>query len=294
MKYFVSVVECNSFTIAAEQNYISQSAISQQIAALEAELDVTLFVREKRKFSLTQAGHYFYEQSKQILQQIDEVTQKTKDIEDDENVLKIGYLKGFRGQEIQEAMIAFASLYPHVMIELTRGTHEQLYQALIHHEIHLAVSDQRRSFSDSYENYHLLHINCYIACHENNSLCQYETIDVQQLKNETCIIVAEKEQRDVEKEFYENYIGMQCKYQFVDGNEEGQVLVSMDKGFMPIELVTNKEYRIAHAVTIPLYKNGNQIQRNYCAFWPKDKGNYYIEEFADILRTKMRKAHGDM
>lgn len=35
MKYFVSVVDCGSFTEAGEQNYISQSAISQQIQALE-------------------------------------------------------------------------------------------------------------------------------------------------------------------------------------------------------------------------------------------------------------------
>lgn len=40
MKYFISVVECNSFTEAAEQCYISQSAISQQIKALEQELGV--------------------------------------------------------------------------------------------------------------------------------------------------------------------------------------------------------------------------------------------------------------
>ena len=35
MKYFAAVVDCNSFTEAAEQCYISQSAISQQIQALE-------------------------------------------------------------------------------------------------------------------------------------------------------------------------------------------------------------------------------------------------------------------
>ena len=35
MKYFVAIVDCGSFTEAAERCYISQSAISQQIAALE-------------------------------------------------------------------------------------------------------------------------------------------------------------------------------------------------------------------------------------------------------------------
>lgn len=40
MKYFISVVECNSFTEAAQQCFISQSAISQQMKVLEDELDV--------------------------------------------------------------------------------------------------------------------------------------------------------------------------------------------------------------------------------------------------------------
>ena len=64
MKYFTAVVDCNSFTEAAEQCYISQSAISQQIRSLEKELGVELIHREKRKFSLTPAGEYFYSQSK--------------------------------------------------------------------------------------------------------------------------------------------------------------------------------------------------------------------------------------
>ena len=42
MKYFTAVVDCDSFTEAAEQCYISQSAISQQISALEQELGVKL------------------------------------------------------------------------------------------------------------------------------------------------------------------------------------------------------------------------------------------------------------
>ena len=56
MKYFTAVVDCNSFTEAAEQCYISQSAISQQIRALEKDLGVELIHRENRRFSLTPAG----------------------------------------------------------------------------------------------------------------------------------------------------------------------------------------------------------------------------------------------
>jgi DNA-binding transcriptional LysR family regulator len=52
IKYFQAVVRCQSFTEAAEECFISQSAISQQIQALERELGVELLKREKRKFFL--------------------------------------------------------------------------------------------------------------------------------------------------------------------------------------------------------------------------------------------------
>ena len=55
IKYFQAIVRHQSFTKAAEECYISQSAISQQIQALEKELGIQLLKREKRKIKLTEA-----------------------------------------------------------------------------------------------------------------------------------------------------------------------------------------------------------------------------------------------
>ena len=63
LKYFQSVVRLISFSEAAEENYISQSAISQQIQALVRELGFKLFERRYRSFTLTPAGEYFYRKS---------------------------------------------------------------------------------------------------------------------------------------------------------------------------------------------------------------------------------------
>ena len=52
MKYFITIVDCHSFTEAAELCYISQSAISQQMKALENELGVELFKRNNRQFTI--------------------------------------------------------------------------------------------------------------------------------------------------------------------------------------------------------------------------------------------------
>ncbi len=59
LRYFQSVVRHGSFSKAAEENYISQSAVSQQIQALEWELGFPLLERKNRSFTLTAAGGVF-------------------------------------------------------------------------------------------------------------------------------------------------------------------------------------------------------------------------------------------
>lgn len=291
MQYFVSVVETQSFTKAAEECYISQSAISQQIRALEEELGVSLLVRKKKTIALTSAGEYFYKHCQVILQEVEELCKKTKEVEDDENVLKIGFLRGYHGTEIKETIIEFSSIYPHVSIELKRGNHEELYHYLMSGDASLVMSDQRRSFHEDYVNYHLLHMDCYIEISNNHPLSQKEYIEIEDLKKETCILVASKEQQDIEKEFYENIIGLKCHYLFAEGIEEARLLVTINQGFMPVELSHRDSYQQEGIQLIPLYRHHKQIQRNYCAFWKKEKSQYYIEEFADLLRKNMRKNH---
>ena len=71
--YFMAVVEEGSFSKAAKKYYLSQSAISQQIKSLEKELGIRLFERNKRQFSLTPAGEYFYRHGKVILDEIEDL-----------------------------------------------------------------------------------------------------------------------------------------------------------------------------------------------------------------------------
>lgn len=67
MQYFHAVVRTGSFTEAAEECFILQSAISQQIKALENDLGVKLLVRKNRGFYLTKAGECLYQKSGQLL-----------------------------------------------------------------------------------------------------------------------------------------------------------------------------------------------------------------------------------
>uniref|UniRef100_UPI0038F724DA LysR family transcriptional regulator n=2 Tax=Bacillati TaxID=1783272 RepID=UPI0038F724DA len=63
-----------NMTRAAEKLLVSQPALSRQIADLEDELGVKLFIRKPRQLTLTPAGQYLQEQAKEILT----LSEKTK------------------------------------------------------------------------------------------------------------------------------------------------------------------------------------------------------------------------
>ena len=70
LRYFVSAAEHRSFTKAAEQYYISQTAVTQQIQQLEQTLGCELFDRSTRPVSLTSAGKSFLLDAKAILDEV--------------------------------------------------------------------------------------------------------------------------------------------------------------------------------------------------------------------------------
>jgi len=67
LQFFISIAETGSFTKAAVQNSIAQSALSRRVRELEAELGVTLFYRNGRGVILTEVGQIFLDRSRSIL-----------------------------------------------------------------------------------------------------------------------------------------------------------------------------------------------------------------------------------
>ncbi|HEX8719826.1 MAG TPA: LysR family transcriptional regulator [Pyrinomonadaceae bacterium] len=70
LKIFCDLVETRSFSQAAERNFVTQSAVSQQVRGLESRFKRRLLerVRGRRELHLTQEGEAFYEASREVLQ----------------------------------------------------------------------------------------------------------------------------------------------------------------------------------------------------------------------------------
>ena len=285
MKYFTAVVDCNSFTEAAEQCYISQSAISQQIRALEKDLGVELIHRENRRFSLTPAGEYFYNQSKGLLEEVENIRRETIRMGQDEELqLRIGYLRCYSGQELHQAVAEFSQMYPEVSISIVNGTHEELYDLLRFGGVDLVLNDQRRAFSDKYANYQLLQCGCYAELSVRNRLSSQDSVELEDLKHSACILISSREQQNTEEDYFRNTLGFGGRFLFAESLEEGRLMVAGNRGFLPIESVGTLPPAGTSIRRLPIMQNGQQLRRNYCVFWVKEQTNYYIEEFAELLK----------
>lgn len=287
IKYFQAVVRCKSFTEAAEECFISQSAISQQIQALEQELGVKLLNRQNRKFSLTPAGEHFYRKSLVLIADFERMCNETVRIANkDRAELRIGYLKCYGGQEFRLAVAEFSEKYPDVSVQIINGNHEDLYAALRDGGVDLILSDQRRAFSDEYVNHILTTSECYIEIAARNPIAALEYVETEDLKNIPCILVASPEQQETERIYYREIVGIQGDFLFAENLEEARLLVIGGKGFMPIEGGEHEPGAAAAFGRVLLTRRGNPIKRTYCAFWKADNSGYYIEDFADMLESK--------
>lgn len=148
LKYFQSVVRLGSFSAAAEENFISQSAISQQVQSLERELGFALLVRKNCSFSLMPAGEYFYRKSLLLTADCDRMCAEAAKIAKGEAAnLKIGYLRTYAGREFHRALAAFSARYPDVSVSIAYGSHGELCDMLSEDRVEITLNDQRCLFA---------------------------------------------------------------------------------------------------------------------------------------------------
>lgn len=287
IEYFLAVVNTGSFSEAAGECHISQSAVSQQIKALESELGAELLSRHNRTFSLTEAGELFYRKATVIMTDLMQLKKEVaRNARSGKYVLRIGYLKCYSGTEFQDATAAFSEKYPDVELEIVGGNHEDLYDALRREDVDLILNDQRRAFSDDYVNFELVKSRCYIEIASHHPFAKLPRVDVTDLKNTACILVAGRDQRQTESDYYRNIVGFTGDHIFAETLPDARLMVASGRGFLPVEGIREDVYYDSSIARILLYKRDQPVLRNYCAFWKKDNSGYYVEAFADILREQ--------
>ena len=284
MQYFIAIVNNHSFTQAAVDCHISQSAISQQMKELESQLGVKLLNRKGRSFEVTEAGQYFYIHSQDILADVYQLIKKTIKIEkNDEVELRVGYLRSFGTAEFLQTVSKFTQEFPKVKIKISSGTHEELYELLQTGKIDLNFSDQRRALSNEYQNEFLTASEFMVAV--NNSLpVETQKIDVANLVDIPCILIIDGNQQVSEEEYYRNVLGVKSEFVIAKSYDEAQMLIASNQGYLIINQRMRTQLDKDIVKMISLVKGNRKLVQNYYAYWQANNSGYYIETFAELLK----------
>ena len=81
-------------------------------------------------------------------------------------------------------------------------------------------SYQQRAFSDEYVNDHLRYVPCLIEMSVRNPLAQADYVTPDQLRELLCILIAKKEQREVEQDFYQKVLGIGRQFDFAESLDD--------------------------------------------------------------------------
>jgi len=248
LEYFVCVVDNNSFTQAATEQYVSQSAISQQIKALETSLGVELMVREKRSFHLTPAGQYLYRSGKKLLERFHDIKVETTRIGTDARVsLRIGYLNRYSGIAMQQTVIHISDDF----------------------ESHLI--DKATTFIEVPQGY-------------TNEDC----VELKHIDDLPLILLCRGKYTLSEEEHYRKAIGYNGAFAYARTLEEARYLVAGQQGLLLLDCfkyLTDPMPGIERKV---LMNHGKPMERHYYFISQRNQNNSYIVALRDMFQQVLK------
>lgn len=139
---FLEVANCLSFTVAAKNLYMTQQAVTKQIAALEEDLGVKLFQRTTRSVTLTPAGQLLRDDFTSINHQIKASIKKVKSMERGKrSTVSIGFLSALSRQAIISPMTqALFDAFPDTFFDIHLLNFADLRNQLLDHKLDLCVT----------------------------------------------------------------------------------------------------------------------------------------------------------
>jgi DNA-binding transcriptional LysR family regulator len=131
IRSFLSIAETLHFGRTAELIHLSQPALSLQIRALEEEVGVRLFERNRRKTTLTAAGVAFRDEAARALSQLDQAIHRAKQAANGKlGLLRIGFISTAGSEIVPDIFRQFREMNPEVEFSLRAITTADQVQML--------------------------------------------------------------------------------------------------------------------------------------------------------------------
>jgi LysR family transcriptional activator of glutamate synthase operon len=141
LRYFAAVARHRNFTRAADELHLAQSALSQQVRRLEAELGVELLNRTTRRVELTEAGEITLGRATRILSEVEALGSELDELGGLlRGQLRVGGMLPAGGVDLPALLVSFDELHPNVEIVMREGTATEMVERLWSYELDAAIA----------------------------------------------------------------------------------------------------------------------------------------------------------
>lgn len=132
LKVFCDLAETESFTKAAQINQITQSAVSQQVSALERTFRSLLIERSKKKFRLTREGEILYDYAKQLINTYESLYNKIQEVRDIVGGnIRVSTIYSIGLHDLPPYLKKFLKTYPNVNVHVEYRRSNQVYEDVL-------------------------------------------------------------------------------------------------------------------------------------------------------------------
>ncbi len=183
-KIFCDLVTEGSFSKTAEQNSLSQSAVSQQLAQLELEYRCQLIDRKKRPIELTREGRLFYKTAKDIIERYEQFQSELNSLKSTTGFrINVGSIYSIGMHTLPRYVKSFMLRYPKVYIHIEYLEASRIYKQVLSGEIDfgfVAVPQRgKRLVVYEFENEPLV-----LVCSPSHPFSEKEEIDIHEIQFE--------------------------------------------------------------------------------------------------------------
>ncbi|MDQ0651058.1 LysR family transcriptional regulator [Pseudomonas cedrina] len=183
MRLFVSVAEQRSFSAVARQQRKAQSAVSNAIALLEADLGVSLFERSSgRQPRLTEAGSVLLEEAREVLRQCERLNGRALSLtRGEEACLRLAQDEAMLFQPVLDSLEALAVRYPLLEVQLSSAAQGDVARKLVERKADLGLLFYHDQIPEALERRVVGSVEMVTVCGVNHPLARERYVTCQHL-----------------------------------------------------------------------------------------------------------------
>ena len=290
LRYFVSVAETGSFTKAAMNHYVSQTAITQQIHSLEELVGAKLLDRNNRPATLTPAGKVFLKEAREMLSRMDAALLRAREASTGlEGELRIGYTKGYEHSDLPKYLRRFHHEYPGILLSCYRCDTDMLASGLINGEYDVIFTWDSTNLrqEEALELRVVEHVPLRVALYASHPLVRRKELTRRDLSQENILFMSPSGTGDSFGDAYYIRLYQQAGYQpniLLRSNDMESILmmVAAEEGISIVpEYSHSWNIGTENVVFVPLVGEGETEE--ILIVWKKNNDNPALEHFIQQL-----------